>query len=272
MKSINTFMITGILLLAGQSLQAEDLASVYTIRDSRHGALNADFYSSRYSGSEIGRVVGFSGEYSGHLNQLSVGGNIGIGYNTELLIIAPYVFNSYQEVHFDNGIKNETKDCGLSTVTLGAKHRLFISQDGKNEVQIRGYLTSKDAIMQNEEADLTYLYKFSDATKIALDARYYGQRNGPGTKGINAALITNIAPNILLMPYLKTTHIDAYQTYTSYNSQEAALSIRFNADEHWHITPEVFLAHSNEHDTNYYSNNIGTSTIRGFEVKIQREF
>ena len=274
MKYIKTLVITGILAVIAQNIQAEDFASLYTIRDAGKGALNADFSTSSYSGKEIARITGsgYDGKYSGYSNQLSVGGNIGIGYNTELLIIAPYVFNSYQEVHFDNGIKDDAKHSGLTTVTVGAKYRLFTSDDGKNEVQLRGYLTAKDAIMQNEEADLTYLYKFSDTTKIALDARYYGEHNGPETKGINVALMTNIAPNILLMPFVKTTYIDAYQTYTSYNTQEAALSVRFNADEHWHITPEVFLVHNNEHDTNYYANNIGTSTAYGFELKVQREF
>ena len=254
MKHINTLVITGILAIMAQNIQAEDFASLYTIRDAGKGALNADFSASSYSGKELARISrsGYDGKYSGYSNQLSIGGNIGIGYNTELLITTPYVFNSYQEVHFDNGIKHDSKDSGLTTVTVGAKYRLLTSNDGKNEVQLRGYLTSKDAIMQNEEADLTYLYKFSDTTKIAFDARYSGEHNGPDTKGVNVALMTNITPNILLMPFLKTTYIDAYQTYTSYNTQEAALSVRFNADEHWHITPEVFLIHSNQHDTNYY--------------------
>lgn len=273
-KSLNALMITGMLVSTAQSLQAEDLASLYTIHDAYKGALNADFSGSSYSGKEIARIPGsgYDGKYSGHSNNVYIGGNIGIGYNTELVIEAPYAFNSKDIQQFNNGQRDERKESGFTTLTVGTKHRLFISDDGKNEVQIQGYLTSKDAIMKHEEVDLAYLHMFTDTTKVVLGAGYFKNKKGPNVQGIRVSLIESVTPNILFIPHIKVMRINAYETYSTFNSEEASLSIRFNIYEYWHITPEVYIAHSDQRNTDYYANNIGAGTARGIALKIQREF
>lgn len=270
---LKSLVVVGALFCNAHDLYSEDFASLYTVHEKGKGAVNLDFSTFSFKANTLDAGgSGYDGKYKLYSTDIRLGGNVGIGYKTELVVSAPYSIQSKSKFEFSNGTNSETKDYGFSDLTVGVKHSLYTSQDQKNEVQIHGYLTSKDAVMTYEEAILAYLYKLSDTKKIILSANYTNIKDGSNAEGVSIGMLDRITSDILFMPNISITHNNPYDIFSSSNTETLSLGLRFNTFTSWHISPEIYFSHNDGINNSTGLFNIGTGIGKGIALKIQREF